>query len=197
MMATAPFIVFSLPRSRSAWLTHFLSRPPKRVGHDMVLHCDTVKQFIELFSSGMDGTCETASVLGHRLIKHLIPQIRFAVVKRPLPEVGLSLSRLGLLAPPGELESRQALMEQVEGMPGTLVLDFDWLASPDWCRRLWDFCHPDAEFDLEWWEHCSRFNIQVEMQGQMDLLRERAPAMVRLRQEIIDLSGELGCQGLN
>jgi hypothetical protein len=193
----SPFIVFSLPRSRSAWLTHFLSYPPKRVGHDVIVYCNHVTDFIKMFSSGMDGTCETATVLGHRLIRHLLPQVKFAVVRRPLAEVVASLAAFGLSAPSGELEARDAMLDQVEALPGTLALKYDELDSPDFCRRLFEFCHPDVDFEVEWWAQCSRFNIQVEMGKQVALLQERQPFLARLRQEMMQLTMELPCHDLH
>jgi hypothetical protein len=198
MTISAPFVVFSLPRSRSAWLTHFLSYPPKRVGHDVIVYCDRVSDFVKLFADGMDGTCETATVLGHRLIRHLMPTVKFAVVRRPLAEVVASLSRLGLAAPLGELEARDAMLDQVAAMPGTLSLQCDELDSPDWCRRLFEFCHgSEPEFEIEWWAQCSRFNIQVEMGKQVALLRERQSFMLSLRREMMQLSRELPCHDLH
>lgn len=192
-----PFIVFSLPRSRSAWLTHFLSYPPKRVGHDVIVYCNHVTDFIKMFSSGMDGTCETATVLGHRLIRHLLPQVKFAVVRRPLPEVVRSLAAFGLCPPAGELEARDAMLDQVAALPGTLALSFDELDSPDFCRRLFEFCHPDVDFEIEWWAQCSRFNIQVEMGKQVILLHERKDFLASLRREMIQMSKELPCHDLH
>ena len=197
MAGSAPFVVFSLPRSRSAWLTHFLSYPPKRVGHDVIIYCKHVSEFVSKFASGMDGTCETASVLGHRLIRHLLPSVRFAVVRRPLAEVTRSLAQFGLVAPVGELEARSMMLDQVVAMPGTLALTYSELDSPDWCRRLFEFCHPDLEFDIEWWAQCSRFNIQVEMNQQIALLHENREALAGLRQEMMKLTKELPCHDLH
>jgi hypothetical protein len=197
-MISAPFIVFSLPRSRSAWLTHFLSYPPKRVGHDVIVYCDHVSDFIRLYSEGMDGACETATVLGHRLIRHLMPTVKFAVVRRPLAEVVASLARMDLTAPLGELEARDAMLDQVEALPGTLSLQYAELDSPDFCRRLFEFCHGgEPEFEIEWWAQCSRFNIQVEMGKQVVLLQERKNALSGLRAEMMKLSQELPCHDLH
>lgn len=193
----SPFIVFSLPRSRSAWLTHFLSYPPKRVGHDVIVYCNHVTDFIKMFSEGMDGTCETAAVLGHRLIRHLIPAVKFAVVRRPLADVAASLAALGLHAPPGELEAREAMLDQVASLYGTLSLKFDELDSPDFCRRIFEFCHPDVDFEIEWWAQCSRFNIQVEMGKQVALLHERKDFLANLRKEMMQMSRELPCHDLH
>lgn len=194
---STPFIVFSLPRSRSAWLTHFLSYPPKKVGHDVIVYCDHVTDFIRMFSEGMDGTCETATVLGHRLIRHLLPQVKFAVVRRPLPEVVRSLAAFGLTPPSGELEARDAMLDQVAALPGTLALKYDELDSPDFCRRLFEFCYKDVDFEIEWWAQCSRFNIQVEMGKQVALLQERSASLALLRREMIQLSKELPCHDLH
>lgn len=197
-MISPPFIVFSLPRSRSAWLTHFLSYPPKKVGHDIIVYCNHVSDFVKMYSDGMDGTCETATVLAHRLIRHLMPSVKFAVIRRPRSEVVSSLAKFGVSAPEGELEARDAMLDQVSAMPGTLTLGYDMLDSPDWCRKLFDFCHNgEPEFEIEWWAQCSRFNIQVDMGKQMTLLYERRDFLASLRREMMKLSRELPCHDLH
>jgi hypothetical protein len=196
-MLSQPFIVFSLPRSRSAWLTHFLSYPPKRVGHDVIVYCNHATDFVKMFSDGMDGTCETATVLAHRLIKHLMPNVKFAVIRRPRAAVVASLAHFEISAPAGELEARDAMLDQVAAIPGTLSLEYDELDSPDWCRRLFEFCHKDVDFEIEWWAQCSRFNIQVEMGKQLTLLYERREFLSSLRKEMLALTRELPCHDLH
>ena len=40
-----PFIVFSMPRCRSTWLSVFLSRPGAQVGHDIGVECASADEF--------------------------------------------------------------------------------------------------------------------------------------------------------
>src|SRR6185503_11458650 len=81
--ASAPFVLFSLPRSRSAWLSVLLSRPGALVGHDIGIGCAQPEDFAQRLRSDLAGTCETGAAFAWRLIRWLVPDARFAVVRRP------------------------------------------------------------------------------------------------------------------
>ena len=59
-----PFLVFGLPRSRTAWLSHFLAPSPGAVGHDTGIDCKSISDFIGQFygRDRLAGTCETGAI---------------------------------------------------------------------------------------------------------------------------------------
>lgn len=186
-----PFIVFSLPRSRSAWMTHFLSYPPFQCGHDMATYCESVSDFLGMFASGMVGTCETGAVEAWRVIRAEMPECKFVVVRRPLPDVLASFARHGLSPDEAQLIQRANLLESVASLAGTLVLDYSELDGYLGCRRLFEFCL-GLPFDWAWWEFYSQYNIQVDLRAQLELCRVNAPGLARLRDEVALRNQALG-----
>src|ERR1700739_4123082 len=89
------FIIFSLPRSRSFWLSKFLSFGEPRVGHDLAIRCASIEDFVEQLAQ-VDGTIETGAVLGWRGVRKVLPKARLLVRRRPLVQVGRSLVNQGL-----------------------------------------------------------------------------------------------------
>src|ERR1700691_5659915 len=95
-MSHAPFIVFSLPRSRSPWIARFLSYGGRPCGHDLATECASLDEFATLLRGPYVGTVETGAVVGWRALRRRLPEARMAVIRRPVPEVYASLARFGL-----------------------------------------------------------------------------------------------------
>ena len=96
------FLVLCLPRSRSAWLSHYLSyplaRPLQPVGHELLSECPDVETFLDSYRNGMCGTVETAGALMLRIVRTELPQCRIVLVRRPLIDVHRSLAAKGVVA---------------------------------------------------------------------------------------------------
>ena len=70
-MRRTPFIVLSLPRSRSAWISAFLSYGGRKCGHDLAPTCGTMAEFVAMFGGGgYAGTAETGAVVGWKAIRN-------------------------------------------------------------------------------------------------------------------------------
>ena len=74
---TAPFIVFSLPRSRSAWVARFLSYGEKRCGHDVATECGSLAELTGRLHGEYAGTAETGAVVAGALCSggFLMPEL--------------------------------------------------------------------------------------------------------------------------
>jgi len=178
-----PFIVFSLPRSRSAWMTHFLSYSPFQCGHDIATHCSSVSDFLGHFGDGMVGTCETGAVEAWRVIRAEMSECKFVVVRRPVSEVLASFYKLGLFPDPQIILDRAGMLESVAALPNTLVLDYSELAGQLGCRRLFEFCL-ELPFDHNWWEYYAGFNIQVDVEAQLRLTESNSIRLREFRAEV-------------
>jgi|SRR6185437_10728215 len=191
------FMILSLPRSRSAWLAHYLNYGSRRCGHDLAIQADTIEQFLGAYQQGLWGTCETGAVVAWRLIRHLAPELRLVTVHRPLIEVCRSLEARGLVPRLDELAQREAALEALAKQPGVHSLDFRDLASVDACGWLFEHCL-ELEFDPEWYARCSILNIQVDLVAREAQLRARAPAIAGLMAEVRRETLRLGLgRGLN
>lgn len=179
-----PFIVLSLPRSRSAWMAHYLRYGGARVGHDTLVECDSLEGFAAQFQgdAALAGSCETGAMLGWRLLQCKLPGVRMVVVQRDPGDVAASLAAKGLLIDTRELEARAAMLESASKLDGVLNLTYEQLWYPDACAALFEFCLLQS-FDYGWWENLQSTNIQVDMGLRIDRLRSRAPILESLKLE--------------
>lgn len=188
------FLILSLPRSRSAWLAHYLNYDPsRRVGHDISIECDRIADFVESFANGLWGSVETGAVEAWRLIRTLLPQVKLVVVKRPLLDVTRSLERQGVVPRLDELAARNVMLDELARQEGVHALSFDDLQDVNVCGWLFEHCL-ELEFDPEWYAKCSMINIQIDMNARLAQLERRADALAGLRAEIARETSRLTSQ---
>lgn len=171
------FVVFSLPRSRSTWLSHFLSYRGRVVGHDVGIGCESPDEFMRAVG---DGTCETGAAFAWRLIRDRDPKLRFAVIRRPAVIVAARLAELGLDGQFEEMVARERHLAEISALPGTLTLDMEGLANESICRLLFEFC-TGARHDRAWWQRFDRTRIETDLPKRLALLRDRAPQIAKLK----------------
>lgn len=159
-----PFVIWSLGRSRTKWLSAFLSAGPWVCCHDLLLRSPSVASFERVLSIPQTGTAETGMPFAAPLVRRLFPAARFVVVRRPVEEVRASFAAHGPAweMPAGLLEEQRALLDRISLMPGTLTVDFADLAREDVCRAVWEHCL-DLPWDRERWEALAGQNIQIDM----------------------------------
>lgn len=182
------FFIFTLPRSRSAWLSKLLSIPPAVVGHDVVVNCDTIDDFLEMFADEtLTGTVETGSALGWRIIRREFPEAKFAVVRRRKRDVQRSLRNFGIRMSMDELWDRDELLCEIASQPGTLLLNYSDLDDYNYLDNL---CHHCLGVQLlrDRWEHFRGQNIQIDMSARIRVIREKQGAFAKLRQEVGELN---------
>lgn len=176
----APFVVFSLPRSRSRWLASFLSNGAE-CSHDLPVTVGSVDELCEAVSRG--GSVETGLVSAWRLLRQRFPEVRFAVVQRPIAEVKASAARFGWVFPDGYLEAQDRGLQEISEQPGTLALNHLDLGTEDGCRSIYEYCTGQL-FDPAQWRRMDAQNIQIDMDGRLALLGQNADRMGRLFEEI-------------
>ena len=181
-----PFLVFGLPRSRTAWLSHFLASSPGVVGHDTAIDCRTIGEFISQFY-GLDrlaGTCETGAMMAWRVIKYRMPEAKLVVIQRPTTDVAFSLGRVGLYPGLLELEQRKTYLEAISRLDGVKTFSFHQLARQDVCEYIYEFCN-DEPCPEGRWAYFAQFNIQVEIQQRMKKLKANAEAIAKLKASVM------------
>lgn len=190
------FLILSLPRSRSAWMTHFLNyplaRPPVTVGHDILIECDDVAQFIDSYRNGMTGTVETSAAPLWKIVRKELPDCKIVVVRRPLIEVYRSLEKHGYLFNLSELAELNELLEMISEMPRVCSICYEGLDSPGVCKWLFEYCL-EIDFDFDWWLQLQGMNIQVDLKERMEQLERRKESMERVRQEVLEKSRGIEC----
>jgi hypothetical protein len=177
-----PFVVFSLPRSRSAWLSVFLGAPDRPCGHDIGPTLDHPGDLAERLRGGLAGTCETGAAFAWPLIRGMLPEARFVVVWREPAEVARSLARFGWHDVEDELQARARHMAEIAALPGTLSVEVEGLADERTANGVYRHCH-GRDAPAGWWAGLDRLNVQVDMSRQIRLLTERRPQIEAMKAE--------------
>lgn len=196
-MAEPKFIVFSLPRSRSNWLAHFLAEQDDKcdakrvVCHDLAIHCSSIGDFLQQFDppTSISGSCETGAVEGWRILLERRPYIRPLVVFREPEQVKASLAKFGLRDDEA-IDRRWLALQALAEQPGVPSFDFDELGKRSCAEALFLYCTgqqcPDG-----WFEHLNALNIQINMEHRIALLQANAPQIAKLKAEVALASAHL------
>lgn len=163
-MDAPPFVVFSMPRSRSAWLSAFLTYGEWQCGHDELRHVRSLDDVRSWLSMPCTGTVETAAAPFWRLLREIRPDTRVVVILRPIPEIVHSFQRLGapfdadaLAKTLRRLEAK--LWQIAERWPDAKAFTFRDLGNEEVCREIFEHCLP-YRHDPQWFARVSAVNIQ-------------------------------------
>src|SRR6267142_4179720 len=182
-----PFIIFTLPRSRSAWLSHWLSyikdgSRVKTVGHDAFSKCSSLEQCEALFEGGgLNGTVETGAAFAYQVIRKALPKARLLVVQREPMECLHSLMKKGINPDVEDWTQRVRDLWTVSSS-GVRTVAYQDLDLESCARWIWEYCL-DVPWDVQWWAQWSPVNVQVDMKMRMEELRRDAPNIMKLKLE--------------
>ena len=162
-----PFIIYCLPRSRSAWVAHFLNYPfavpTQPVAHDVAPLCRSIDNFLHAYrEEGMWGSVETGGVAGWQIIRQEMPHLKTVLIRRPLQDVYESIANLGMIGNLSNLAEMNAMLDLIAMQEGVYSINASDLDAPITCKWLFEYCL-ELEFDFEWWHKVSQLNIQVDM----------------------------------
>jgi hypothetical protein len=165
-----PYIIYSMGRSRSAWLSAFLNYKDWKSYHEVLQRCRSLQNIRELLSIPNIGIVETGAIAGRLLIKYACPDIREVVILRNVEDAMASLLKTethGLVT--WDLDKLHRIMHysdrelrKLSKNPNVLTIEFEELSTAEGCKKIFEFCLP-YEFDQEWWELGKDQNIQVDM----------------------------------
>jgi hypothetical protein len=181
-MTRPPFIVFTLPRSRTFWLSRFLTYGGWTCSHDEARHVRGVDDVTAWLSQDMVGSVETGAAPFWRLLLHTRPDVRIAVIRRPVAEVSASLLATGVQFDRPALARQLAKLDRKldhaeRNAPNVLSVSYADLCQERACARLFEHCLGLAH-DHDWWARLAPMNLQVNLAA---LLRYQAAYAPRLR----------------
>jgi hypothetical protein len=185
-LGAKPFFILTLPRSRSKWLSAFLSYKGAIVGHDTAVNCDSVGDFVAAVSM-MRGTVETGAMIAWQALVLKFPESKFIAVRRPVDDVMISLQRCGVQVPYTELRERAKMLEDFSYYPGVKSCSYEDLKSQWVCRDIFETCL-GVPFDPDWYAKLAATNIQIDIKACMALLRNRASMLSKLKAELATCS---------
>ncbi|MBP2290718.1 GNAT family N-acetyltransferase [Azospirillum rugosum] len=179
-----PFVIFGLPRSRTAWLSRFLTYGDWVCGHEELRHARSLDDVRSWLAQPCTGTAETAAAPWWRLARHLRPDLRVVVVRRDPMASADSLMRLGLFPDRPAVERLMhrldRKLEQISRrVPDALSVRFEDLEREDACAAVFEHCLP-YRHDPEWWGAWAPVNVQCDMRAIVRYCHAHAPQLDKL-----------------
>ena len=181
----ASFVILSLPRSRSAWLSRFLTYGDWICGHEELRHFRSLEDVNLWFDQPNVGSAETAAAPWWRLLEYFAPDTKVVVVRRPVDEVFDSLMRLsGCTFDPAILMpllcKMDCKLDQIAArLPNVLTVNFADLENEAVCARVFEHCLPHKH-DPAHWAALANVNVQANMPALMRYMQAYAPAVEKM-----------------
>lgn len=183
-MSAHPFIILGLPRSRTAWLSRFLTYGDFVCGHEELRRARSLDDVRAWFSQPCIGSAETMAAPWWRMINEFAPSARIVVVRRPVAEVVESLMRL-----PGCVFDRNILtremtkldrkLDQIETRTDCLSVTFKDLATEATCAAVFEHCL-NLPHDWLHWAELANVNVQCDMHALVRYIEAYRPALTKL-----------------
>jgi hypothetical protein len=171
---TQPFVILSLPRSRSFWLSRYLSYGPWNCGHDEIRHVRSIEDVRSWLSMPYTGTAETAAAPWWRTLRRLAPEMRVMLVRRDPADVFNSVMRLGSFDAATLARSLRRLDAKLDQIavrwPGALSVPFADLEGEAGCARVFEHCL-GMPHDPAWWRAMAALNLQTSLPWMMEYFR--------------------------
>lgn len=169
MTTTAPFVIFGLPRSRTYWLSRFLTYGDWVCGHDEARHVRGLDDVKSWLVQDCVGTVETAAAPYWRLLAAMRPDARVVVVRRPVDAVVDSLMATGIMFDRAILTRRiqrlNGKLDQItRRLPNVLSVQFADLAREETCATVFEHCL-QYRHDPAWWASIAPVNLQVNLRA--------------------------------
>ena len=155
-----PFVIYALPRSRTNWLSRYLSTEGWHCGHDVMPRMRGLDDLKSWLSQDASGSVETAAAPFWRLIHKVRPDLRTVVIRRPAAEVVDSIMRQNIgyerEALTRTINRLDAALDRIESrVPGVLRVDYDRIDAA--CQRLCE--HVGVPWDILHWRRMAATHI--------------------------------------
>lgn len=196
------FLVLSLPRSRSAWLSHFLSYRDWHCGHEQIRYMRSFDDAKAWLGQPNTGSCETSAAPFWRLFMKWAPDLKIVTVRRPVEDVMKSLWSAGLQ---NNIETVRKSMtaldkklDQIEGrLPNVLSVQYEDLQDEETCASVFEHCLPYVH-DHDRWAKMDGINIQINFLALTRYIKANIVAINKLASQARDaMMADLASQPVN
>ena len=137
-----PFFILGTPRSRSAWLSEFLSTPDRPCVHEPSQRFRGKSDFEALLANPRAAAAD-ACMMTFRWREIAASGARIVVVRRPLADVYESIDRAGLNTPKMwlALDRLGAEIQTLTRMASCMVVPFISMERKEVCEDIYAYCH--------------------------------------------------------
>ena len=155
------FLVLTMPRSRSFWASRFLALNGRTVEHNPFVAYESLDEIVQFFDHPGAAAVDPAAGAIWRDLLPRIPDVKVAVIRRPVADVVASLQRIGTDAPfLPRLVARYAEELGALATSGLAeVFEFDRLSDPGHAGALFEYCTGEP-LDGYWWQVMCDRNLQ-------------------------------------
>lgn len=162
-----PFLVLAQPRSRTAWLSSFLTYGPWYCGHEEARHLRSIEDAASWLNTPFTGSAETAVAPYWRTLVKLRPDVKIVTVRRPVQESIDSFNKLPFQWDQTFLRNRveqiDRKLDQIKArLSGVMEVNFHDLTDEATCAALFEHCL-ELPHNSPRWQQMSTMNIQCNM----------------------------------
>lgn len=170
---SAPFLILGLPRSRTAWLSVFLTYGNIVCHHELVgKHgIDALWSEMQYGDGEFRGNADTLAALYLDEIIQAMPDIRLVVVQRKPSEVVDSMRAKGFFASEQAIEKLSPYIVKAANLPGTLNVRFEALSEEATLRELQEHIAPGEPWHPWRFEALRDLNVQMSMNALNEIKR--------------------------
>lgn len=151
------FLICGYPRSRTFWLSKFLSVPGVSIcTHEACEFAGSVEEFWNNAEYSTAAGCEfygnsdSANIYVLRSMLAERPLTKVVWIDRPIDEVRRSMQSIGMPVIEHALENLMIMREYNESC-FDMVIPYRDLHYAAVCRQLWEFCLPGVQFSYARW----------------------------------------------
>lgn len=196
-----PYMVFTAGRSRTLWLSAFLTYGVCACHFEALVKVGSFTEVVNLLSIPGMGAAETLAAPAWPLLLTAAPALRAVVVRRPLEEILESLvegtkGKVELNVPVLRrlLAYVQRALDKLALQPQSLVVDFHELKNEEVCKAIFEHCLP-YKHDSGWWKFMNEKVLDPDVIQLAALYHERKEQIQRVGKEARHLMFRLGRQG--
>ena len=177
------FLILALPRSRTAWLSEFLSYEDWYCGHDEVQYMRQLEDAKSWLSQPNTGSIETAIAPFWRLALHLEPNLKLVTIRRDPVEAAHSAIKAGLGVDVNQMiklfKQLDHKLSQIEKRTGCRSYKYEDLTRERVCADLFEYVLP-YDHDHKRWVELNKENIQINVQALNRYVDAYRPQLDRL-----------------
>jgi hypothetical protein len=151
------FIILSLPRSRTAWLSLYLTLAGLPCEHELIGTSDSFEAAIAKIKSKGIGSCDTSQIFRLKELKDQLDP-RILIIKRNVNDVIDSLSKIGITGIDEFIIKQAQLIEEASQDKEALTIKYEDIDSR--IEEIYSYLSGGLEFNQEIYKRLRDYNVK-------------------------------------